>query len=83
MNRPLLPVLLTGLLVAALATGCGLDGPSGAAADDGDQGRSASVSLAGATPLADPRDWEGPSTALLADTAVDPVTVGEQRLPGR
>ena len=33
------------------------------------------------TPLADPRAWEGPSTAVAADTAITPVTEGAQRLP--
>ncbi|MBJ7355766.1 ABC transporter substrate-binding protein [Nocardioides sp.] len=77
MNR----LVLAALLVVTLTTGCGLEGPSAATPEGGDPDRPAAVSLAEATPLADPRDWTGPSTAVLPDTPVDPVAVGDQRLP--
>jgi iron complex transport system substrate-binding protein len=77
MKRPVLAVLL----VATLATGCGLEGPSNATADGADRPRAAALSLADVTPLADPRDWSGASTAVLPDTPVDPVETAAQQLP--
>ena len=73
--------VLAALLVATLAAGCGLEGPSGATAQDDDAERAAAVSLAGAVPLTDPRDWTGPATAVLPETPVEPVDASAQRLP--
>jgi len=73
---------LAALLVVTLATGCGIQGPTGepaSGADDRD--RAVAVSLAEATTLTDPRDWSGPTTAVLPESPVDPVAGAAQQLP--
>jgi len=72
--------LLAALLAASLAAGCGIDGPSGATPDGPEDGATA-VALADSTPLDDPREWSGPSTAVLPETPVDPVDAAGQSLP--
>lgn len=71
---------LSALAIAAAAiltlTGC--QGLAGHGALDSS---SATPALAEVTPVADPRAWEGPSTAMAAATAIEPLTVGEQSLP--
>ncbi|MCR6689261.1 ABC transporter substrate-binding protein [Cellulomonas sp.] len=62
-------VLSAVLVVALLVTGCagaGASGPEAATADGG-------VRLADVRPAADPRGLTGPSTAVVAETAVRPV----------
>ncbi len=55
-------------LLVALTAGCsGTSGPATAAVDGGRR-------LADVTPVADPRAVTGPSTAVVADSAVRPVT---------
>lgn len=63
------------LTVALLATGCTV----GSAHGDGDG--DATPALATVTPIADPKSWEGPSSASAAQTAIEPITTGEQQLP--
>jgi len=72
--------LLAALLAASLAAGCGIGGPSGATPDGPEDGATA-VALADSTPLDDPREWSGPSTAVLPETPVDPVDASGQSLP--
>ena len=72
--------LLAALLAASLAAGCGIGGPSGATPDGPEDGATA-VALADSTPLDDPREWSGPSTAVLPETPVDPVDAAGQSLP--
>lgn len=59
-------------IAVLLLSGCGLQPPG---ADDGDTGPAGEVApvLASVEPLADPRSWEGPTTAAIADDPVDPV----------
>lgn len=81
MRRPVVSTLLAVLLGALATTGCGIDGPTGAAAGAEDGARPAAGSLTQVTPLADPRDWSGPSTAVLPDLPVDPVDGPAPELP--
>ena len=85
MSRPLhalppVPVLLVTLL-SLLVSACG--GPSGAADETTtEQGRVApALADVEADTLADPRDWEGPASALVAAGGLDPVDPGPQQLP--
>lgn len=68
-------------LLAALALVLATAGCQFAPTHGDDAAAAASPALADVTPLADPRAWEGPSTAVAADTAITPVTEGAQRLP--
>ena len=79
MRRPAVAAQLVAL--SLLVCGCGIDGPSApaAGADEGDG--PASVSLSDATPLEDPRDWSGATTAALPDLPVDPVAGPAPDLP--
>lgn len=65
--------LLRGLVAASavmlLAAGCGGD-----AAPSGSDGADGGVRLADVQPAADPRAITGPSTAVVADSAIRPVT---------
>lgn len=53
----------------------------GGVPDGSDTAPPATPPLADVTPVADPLDWEGPSTAVAAETAIDPITAGAQALP--
>lgn len=66
-----LPVraLVAALAVALVVAGCG-NGTAGTAADPAAGG---GIRLADAHPVAEPRTLTGPSTAVVADTAVRPV----------
>lgn len=52
----------------ATAHGSGADGP-------------ATPALSSVSPLADPLSWQGPATAVAADSAIDPIVEGAQSLP--
>ncbi len=66
-------LLSAGLLALALSA-CGLGSAQEASSSDGRSGAAgAAPDLASATPLADPRDWSGPSTAVIEDPEVRPV----------
>ena len=67
--------LLTLLVAALVLTGC-----QAAGAHD-DAGGPATPPLADVTPLTDPHDAEGPSTAVAASVSIDPVTTGDASLP--
>ncbi|MFG6444416.1 hemin ABC transporter substrate-binding protein [Microbacterium sp. P07] len=64
------------LLLAALT----LAGCTGEASTSGDLGPT-TPPLAEVETVADPLAWEGPSTAVAADSAISPVTDGAQTLP--
>jgi iron complex transport system substrate-binding protein len=64
-------VLAIGLSV----TGCHAAGPRA------DALASATPALADVAPLDDPRSWEGPSSAVAASAALDPVGGGAPQLP--
>ncbi len=65
--RSLAAVACIGLIVSA----CGaLPGSHGEASDDT---TAAAPSVESVTPLDDPKTYEGPSTASLADTAIEPI----------
>ena len=65
------------LLAAALTlTGCQVFSAHGTSPDGADV-----PALADTTPVADPRSWQGPSTAVASSTDLDPVTSGSQTLP--
>jgi iron complex transport system substrate-binding protein len=73
--------LLAALLIVSIATACGIQAPSGPSAEAKDPDRPAAVALSQVTALDDPRDWDGPSTAILPDTPVDPVSTAAPVLP--
>lgn len=79
MRRKLISRLTTAVAVATAVAACG----TGAASTSGDAPSHASIRpLAEVTPVPDPRAYEGPSTAKLADRAVEPVVESpEQTLP--
>lgn len=66
---------VTVLAVAFALTACGADAPSGTS------GAPATPPLSEVTPLGDPLAWEGPSTAVAASAAIDPIVDGAQVLP--
>jgi iron complex transport system substrate-binding protein len=68
--------LPAALLVAAMA----LAGCTGAAAGSG-PAAPATPPLAEVSPIADPLSWQGPSTAVAAHSAIDPITDGAAALP--
>jgi len=63
------------LLCGTVLTGC--SGPLSSATADG----TAAPDLAEVTPLADPRSYDGPSTAVVGDDALRPVETGTPELP--
>jgi iron complex transport system substrate-binding protein len=79
LSRPRLAVALSAVLVALLA-GCAA--PAAPSPDAGVVAADPAVPLADLTVLADPHSYEGPSTAVLADAAIDsPAQAPAQRLP--
>jgi iron complex transport system substrate-binding protein len=78
MTRGMLrPTVVLAVMLSAAAAVSGCAAPlHGSAADD-----AATPPLAEVTPIADPLTWEGPSTAVAASEAIDPVTAGVQDLP--
>lgn len=70
-----LGALATALAVALTLASCDATGVLGG----GDA--PTTPALSEVTPLADPAAWEGPSTAVAAQAAVDPITDGDQVLP--
>ncbi|QJU55613.1 ABC transporter substrate-binding protein [Herbiconiux sp. KACC 21604] len=66
---------VTVLAVTFGLTACGAGAPSGTS------GAPATPPLSEVTPLSDPLAWEGPSTAVAATAAIDPVVDGAQVLP--
>jgi len=62
-----------GLAILALAAVALLGGCAGASAPAASPG-AATVPLSELVPVPDPRAWEGPSTAVLADEAIVPVS---------
>ena len=65
---------LTSAIVALLLLSLALSGCAAALGQGGDDAKADSgVRLADVTPLTDPKAHEGPSTALLADSALHPV----------
>lgn len=74
-------VAATTVLAALALSACGLDAPSSGSAH-GSNEAAVAPSLADVTPLPDPRDWDGPTTAGLPDDPIDPVADDpDQRLP--
>lgn len=69
-----------GLLASTLAVVCVLSACSPTAGDGAAEG-AVTPALADVTPLADPLSWHGPSTAVAASAAIDPITDGSQTLP--
>lgn len=64
-----------------LLAGCGLQA-SGSGHDEGRPAAAVAPDLASVEPLDDPRAWEGPTTAAVADDPVEPVAEDpEPRLP--
>lgn len=55
--------------------GCAVDRPTGG----GDA--PATPPLSDVAPVADPLEWEGPSTAVASSSAIEPVLTGHQTLP--
>jgi iron complex transport system substrate-binding protein len=72
-KRLAVPAVL--LAVALALAGCT------ASAHGSSEGAPVTPPLAEVEPLADPLGWQGPSTAVAADTAIAPVTDGAQSLP--
>jgi iron complex transport system substrate-binding protein len=69
------------LAVAGLALSAGCAGP-GVADSDGAAGAAGTIPLEQVRAVDDPKGWEGPSTAVLADRSVEPVVEDpEQTLP--
>ncbi|HNA98821.1 MAG TPA: ABC transporter substrate-binding protein [Marmoricola sp.] len=76
MNKGWQRLLLAVALIGALPlTGCTT--PTGTKAGTSKP----APPLASVTPLADPRSHEGPSTAVIKDAGIHPVTAGEPALP--
>jgi len=73
---------LGAVALTLLLSGCGLQGPGGAGhAGEGSAGPTA-PRLADVEPLDDPRSWDGATSAVVGDTAVEPVAEGpEPELP--
>lgn len=79
--RPRRLVLLVLTALALLLAGCGLSSP-GASKDHGKAREGTTApQLAEVTALDDPREWTGASSAIVADTAVDPVASPTPALP--
>lgn len=70
-------ITATALFVAAAF---GLAACSGMAAGSGDAA-AVTPRLSAVHPLADPKSWTGPSSAVINPSPVDPVTTGTQVLP--
>lgn len=80
-RRPVLAPVVTVLVVAALALSAGCAGP-GAAESGSAAGEVSTIPLEQVRAVDDPKGWEGPSTAVLADRSVEPVVEDpEQTLP--
>ncbi|MFY0408760.1 heme/hemin ABC transporter substrate-binding protein [Solicola sp. PLA-1-18] len=75
--------VLAAALLLLTASGCGELPTPGRALDAEPLAGGAATRLADATPLADPAAYEGPTTATLDESPIEPVTTGEQRLPAR
>ncbi|WP_178011931.1 heme/hemin ABC transporter substrate-binding protein [Microbacterium oleivorans] len=67
--------LAVALAAALMLSSCDATAPGGGA------DAAATPPLSEVTPLSDPAAWEGPSTAVAAHTAVEPITDGPQALP--
>lgn len=74
-----MPRTIAALAVIAAAA-LGLSGCGAAASEDAAAAPS-TPPLADVTPVADPLAWQGPSTAVAASTAIDPITDGTPSLP--
>ncbi|GAB3399099.1 hemin ABC transporter substrate-binding protein [Schumannella luteola] len=68
--------LLAGAALALLAL-AGCSAASGSTADAG----AATPKLSTVKTLADPKSWQGPSTAKISQEPVEPITTGAQKLP--
>lgn len=77
MTRRVPRSLAAAALVAVIAWG--LTACTGAVSPVGDG--AATPPLAEVTPVEDPLAWEGPSTAVAASAAIDPIVDGAQALP--
>jgi iron complex transport system substrate-binding protein len=73
-------LLAAGCAVLLLA-GCGLSSPAATERTGAAGGGTTAPRLADVTPLADPRDWTGATSAVVADGRVDPVAEPEPVLP--
>jgi len=74
--------LMTAVVIATAVAACGATAAPSSAPDEGSP--VGTTPFAELEPLADPRAYEGPSTAVLADRAIRPVVESpEQTLPAR
>jgi len=71
-RAPLLVVVVTSLLFA----GCGVSAPSSSQTPDPSDDVRAAPALSEVDATGDPRDWDGPSSARLAESAVRPIAEG-------
>lgn len=73
---------ITGLcaVVVLVLAGCGLSAPTSVRGEDAERGTAAPL-LSDVSALADPRDWTGATSAVVADTTVLPVAGQEPVLP--
>lgn len=71
-RRPVLTLVVAGFVVVGLVLSAGCAGP-GAADGATDADGADTVPLEQVQAVDDPKGWEGPSTAVLADRSVDPV----------
>lgn len=78
--RPSWRLLVVASAAALGLAGCGLSAPAASDRSGGGDG-TAAPRLADVTPLADPRDWTGATSAVVADGGVDPVAGPQPRLP--
>ncbi|WP_307833443.1 heme/hemin ABC transporter substrate-binding protein [Pimelobacter simplex] len=74
-------LLAAASAAALLLAGCGLSSPAATERSGGADGGTAAPRLADVTPLADPRDWTGATSAVVADETVDPVAEPAPELP--
>lgn len=88
-SHPVRPVHTSRrVLAAASATcaalvlaGCGLSAPAASERSGGATSGTPAPRLADVAPLDDARDWTGATSAVVADTTVDPVATPEPQLP--
>ena len=71
------PAALASIALVAILALSGCQAAAGHGSSEGD----ATPPLADVTPLADARDWQGPTTAVAASDPIEPVTTGDVTLP--